>query len=74
MTTLSQLPGEDEAGYNPVFYKTDDSLKGRLPISFTTLPAYVSMKHLGLLQFRITCSFETLNAYTFGRTLAMEVH
>jgi hypothetical protein len=74
MTTLTQLPGKDEAGYNPVLYKTDDSLKVGLPISFTTLPAYISMKHLGPLQFRITCSFEELNAYTFGRPLVMEVH
>ena len=74
MTTLSQLPGKDEAGYNPVLYKTDDSLKGRLPIRFTTLPVYVSMKHPSPLQFSITCTFETLNAYTFGGTLVMEIH
>ena len=74
MTTLFQLPGKDEAGCNPVLYKTDEALKGRLSISFTTLSAYVSMKHLGPLQFRVTSSFETLSAYTFGRTLVMEVH
>ena len=72
MTTLSQLPGKDEAGYFPVLYKPDDSLKVTLPISFTTSPAYVSMKQFGPLHFRITCSFETLNAYTFGRTLDKE--
>jgi len=31
MTTLSQLPGKDEPGYNPVLYKTDISLKVDFP-------------------------------------------
>jgi hypothetical protein len=74
MTTLIQLPEKDEAGYNPVLYQTDDSLEDIFPISFTTLPTYVVMKHLGPLQFRITCSFEELDVYTFCGTLVMEVH
>jgi hypothetical protein len=74
MTTLFQLPEKDKASYNPVLYKTDDSLEGRLPISFTTLPAYVVIKHLGPLQFRSNCSFEETNVYTFRRTLVMEVY
>jgi hypothetical protein len=74
MTTLFQQPEKDEAGYNRVLYKTDDSLEGRLPISFTILPAYVVMKHLSPLQFRITCSLEEINVSTFRRTLVIEIH